>query len=103
MLERGASGWRDLLGTVGPENGYAGGVGVVAAGLGADHRLVDTTCARLEDASETVDHKVVADVVPATTVAVVLIDRAQHRWHLGCGVAVGILGVMDEGELDRSV
>src|SRR6185437_5584497 len=103
MLERGAGDRGDLLGAVGAKDGYAGGVGVVASGLGTDHRLVDATRARLEDTTKAVDHEVVADVVPTVAVAMEVVDRAQHRGYLGRGVAVGVLGVVDEGELDGSV
>src|SRR2546430_6199786 len=52
------------------EDGHPGRVGVVAAGLGADDRLLDAARARLEDASEAIDDEVVADVVPAVDEAV---------------------------------
>ncbi len=103
MFEGGASGGRDLLGAIGAQDRDAGRIDVVAACLGSHDRLVDPACARLEDASEAVDHEVVADVVPAAAVTVELVDRTQHRRHFGGGITVGVLGVMDEGELDCPV
>src|SRR5207302_6271260 len=69
-FERGAGGRGQRGAAERTEDGHPGRVGVVAAGLGADDRLLDAARARLEDASEAIDDEVVADVVPAVDEAV---------------------------------
>ncbi len=85
------------------EHRDAGGHGVVAAGLGADHGLVDASRASLPDPPVEVDREVVADVVPAAHVAVEAVDRHQHRRDVAAGVAVGSVGVVDERQPDVAV
>ena len=80
-----------------------GRLGVVGAGVGADHGLVDPARARLPDAAERVDDEVVGDVEEAADEPVVIEDREQQRRHVGARIAVRVIRVVDERELYVSI
>src|SRR6266545_2828456 len=99
--ERGHDGARHRVGLVIPERRHPDGVGVEPSGVGADHGLVHTTPATLEQAPEAVNDEVVADVRPAQRERVVGIDRPDHAWDVRAGVVRRTSGVMDERRVDR--
>ncbi len=65
--------------------------------------LVDAPGPGLPDAPVEVDDEVVSDVIPAVDIAVEFVDRPQHRRHLSGRVAVGVVRVVHETELDGPV
>ena len=95
--DRGADGTTEL--NV-PSTRDPGRTHVVATGLGADDGVDRSRRARASQIRpNSVDHEVVADVVPAADEAVELVDREQHRRHGAGGVAVRVVGVVDKSEL----
>jgi hypothetical protein len=86
--------WRDAREAA--QHDDARGLLVVAAGVSADHGLVDAPRAPLPDATEGVDREVVGDVPEAPHVAVVVEDREQDAGNISGAIALRRLAVMRE-------
>ena len=98
-LERG--GRRGGLGVV-ADHHDAYRTGVEAHRVCADDRPVDAAATALPDRAELVDHEVVGDVGPASTVHVERLDGAEDAGHVPRAVRVAAVGVVDHRELDRA-
>src|SRR6266550_5241632 len=83
-----------------PDHGNTDRAGVEPFGVCADDWFVDASVTALEDLSELVDEKVVADVVPTVALHVVDLDPTYDRRRLRRGVRVTAGRVMDEGKLE---
>ena len=86
---------------VGAQQRGGEGVLVEPARVCAEDRPGDAAVTPLPDHAEAVDQEVVADVAPALRLDVIGVDPAQHARHVGGGVVVGRVGVVDETDLDR--
>src|SRR5690242_13633821 len=75
--------------------------GVEPLRMRADHIALDTTSAAFVHGAETVDEKVVADVVPPVPLHVVDLDATYDRRRLCAGVRVRAGRVVNDGESYR--
>ena len=89
---------RRLRVAVRPDQCDTDGAVVETERVGSDDVLVDTAVPALVDRAETVDQKVVADVVPAVPLHVVELDRANHRRCLCPCVGIRSCGVVNDRE-----
>ena len=83
------------------EEGHCEGLGIEAGGVRPHDRPVYSARAALVEASETIDHEVVAEVVDLDPLGEPRVDVAHLLRSLCGGVVVGRHDVMHEGNLER--
>ncbi len=83
------------------EEGHREGLSVEAGRVGPHDRPIDTACTALVEASEPIDHEVVAEVVDLNPLGEPGINVAHLLCRLRGGVVVRGHDVVHEGHLDR--